>query len=201
MQRKPMAVDAVLRAYVVGLALGDGNLSNPNGRCTRLRITCDLKYPFLVDKIQAALQRLFPKSVVSIVSTPQRAVNVSCYSNSLELLLGWSARGGSKLNQGVRIPSWVYTNREYEIACLRGLIETDGSVYTDRGYQMVMFVSVIEGLARDCFRLFQDLGFLPRFYTLKNLHSTYGYDYKRLYHVRLAKDTARFLALVQPDKR
>ncbi len=128
-------------------------------------------------------------------------MNVSCYSNNLESLLGWTARGGSKFDQLVRVPAWVYTDRENQIACLRGLIETDDSVYTDRGYQMVMFVSIIEGLAQDCLRLFQDLGFAPRCYTLKNLHSKYGYDYKTLYHVRLATDTAHFLALVQPDKR
>ena len=39
--------DKGLQAYVIGLALGDGNLSNPNGKATRLRITCDKKYPFL----------------------------------------------------------------------------------------------------------------------------------------------------------
>jgi len=37
--------DKKLHAYIVGLALGDGNLSNPNGRAVRLRITCDKKYP------------------------------------------------------------------------------------------------------------------------------------------------------------
>jgi len=44
-----------LLAYVVGVALGDGNLSNPNGRATRLRITCDAKYPRLARKIARSL--------------------------------------------------------------------------------------------------------------------------------------------------
>ena len=42
--------DPVLRAYVIGLAIGDGGLSNPNGRAVRLRITCDIKYPLLIEK-------------------------------------------------------------------------------------------------------------------------------------------------------
>jgi hypothetical protein len=32
-------------AYLKEIALGDGNISNPNGRAFRMRITCDLKYP------------------------------------------------------------------------------------------------------------------------------------------------------------
>ena len=33
----PFNPDRDLQAYVIGLAVGDGNLSNPNGRAVRLR--------------------------------------------------------------------------------------------------------------------------------------------------------------------
>jgi hypothetical protein len=33
----PMNADTQLQAYVIGLAIGDGNLSNPSGRAVRLR--------------------------------------------------------------------------------------------------------------------------------------------------------------------
>ena len=42
-------------AYIIGVALGDGNLSNPNGRAVRLRITCDIKYPKIISEIQKKL--------------------------------------------------------------------------------------------------------------------------------------------------
>lgn len=197
---KPMTDDPIVRAYVVGVALGDGNLSNPNGRCTRLRITCDLKYPKLIEKIRVNLQQLFPFSAVSVHPTPQNAVNVSCYSNQLESLLEWKASGGSKFDQAVRVPSWIRENSDYQIPCIRGLVETDGCIYVDRGYCMVQFVSIIENLAVDYFAMLQNLGFAPRFYTLGNLHSKYGYNYQTLYHIRLAKDTARFIDLIKPEK-
>lgn len=38
-------------SYIVGVALGDGNLSNPNGRALRLRITCDEKYPGIANEM------------------------------------------------------------------------------------------------------------------------------------------------------
>ena len=40
-----------LQAYVIGLAIGDGDLSNPNGRAVRLRITCGSQYPALIAKV------------------------------------------------------------------------------------------------------------------------------------------------------
>ena len=43
-------------AYIIGVALGDGNLSNPNGRAIRLRISCDTRYPFIIESIKEALK-------------------------------------------------------------------------------------------------------------------------------------------------
>ena len=54
--------DSELHAYVIGVAIGDGNLSNPNGRATRLRITCDTSYPAFTAKIRSALERLLPEN-------------------------------------------------------------------------------------------------------------------------------------------
>ena len=182
-----------LLAYVVGLALGDGNLSNPNGRATRLRITCDLKYPKLIQKIQNALAILMPKNKVSIVKRSQNYLDISCYSNKWESLLGWYANKGSKLIQNVSIPNWVKTNREYKINCLKGLMETDGSIYLDRIYRTVMFTNASCNLARDVLEIIISLGFKPRFYTASNGNNS-------IYRIRIAKNVAEFLDLVRPEK-
>ena len=62
----PLNQDKNLQAYIIGLAIGDGNLSNPNGRAVRLRITCDNKYPGLIDRIARSLQKLLPKNKVGL---------------------------------------------------------------------------------------------------------------------------------------
>src|SRR5579862_3288729 len=49
----PLNTDRQLQAYVIGVAIG--NLSNPNGRADRLRITCDFKYPAPIAKIFRSL--------------------------------------------------------------------------------------------------------------------------------------------------
>ena len=47
------------------------------------------------------------------------------------------------------VPAWIKRRHEYRVACLKGLFETDGSIYSDRGYPMAMFASASVDLAWD----------------------------------------------------
>lgn len=141
-------------AYIIGVALGDGNLSNPNGRSVRLRITCDTKYPDLIFRIQSSLQSLLPNNKVSLVHRTPQCVDISCYSKEFERILGWKADYGSKFAQKARVPAWIFTDSNYVKACLKGLIETDGSIFMDRGYTHVNFTTTIPELAEDVNKLF-----------------------------------------------
>lgn len=189
--------DRELQAYVIGLAIGDGNLSNPNGRAVRLRITCDTKYPRLVGNIFCALRLLLPDNRVSFVpGKGGKFLNISVYSNHLESLLGWKAAGGSKHRQQVCIPQWIFSDQRWSVACLRGLIESDGCIYKDRGYTGVNFSTVIPGLAHQVHIMMEQLGFQPRTYCVPQ-----GPPAKSVkYQVRLCRDVHAFLALVRPVK-
>ncbi len=179
---------------MIGVALGDGNLSNPNGRATRLRVTCDARYPHLARKIARAVRFLLPRNRVTFVSKRSNCLDVSCYSNHWEALLGWHVGGGTKIVQRVSIPSWIKERRDYAIPCLRGLLETDGSIYVDRGYPMVMFVNACESLAADVAEILVSLGFAPRTYVVTKNRG------RPIYHVRLSKHVLEFTALVRPRK-
>jgi hypothetical protein len=196
MEGKPFRNNKELLAYVIGLALGDGNLSNPNGRVVRLRISCDLKYPQLIENIKLAIKTLFPLNKVSTV--PRKGcLDVSCYSNHWPKLLGWEAKQGSKFIQNVTVPLWVFTKKEYIINCLKGLIETDGSIYYDRGYPMIMFTSIIGDLAENFDYMMRSLGFSSKMYKISKLSNP---NAQTIYHVRLSKNVKLFLDLVQPQK-
>jgi len=125
----------------------------------RLRISCDTIYPKLIDKITYSLRQLLPKNKVSIVSWTKRCLDISCLSNHWEPLLGWSAKLGSKAEQHASVPLWIKQDNDYKIHCLRGLLETDGSIYIDRGYPMVMFTATIPELARDVYEMIASLHF------------------------------------------
>jgi len=181
-------------AYVIGVALGDGNLSNSNGRATRLRVSCDTKYPTIISSIVSALQKLLPKNKVSIVERDKNYVDVSCYSNKLESFLGWKAKAGSKEKQKVTIPNWIKSNKKYIKYCLRGLFETDGSVYVDRKYKMANFVTIIPTLANDVMELIEKIGFKPNMQTLESTIK------KTKYTIRISKNTEEFIETIKLDK-
>jgi len=191
---KPIPPRSGLLAYVVGLALGDGNLS-ANGRATRLRVTCDAKYPELAARIHRALVELFPFNKVSIIPKTDRCFDISCHSQHWESLVGWRVGKGSKIDQQVSVPDWVKSKPEYVIACLKGLLETDGSIYSDRGYPMVMFASAIPLLAENVAELMSSLGFSPHIYLI-----THGRAWLPIYRVRLSKRVQEFLSIVKPLK-
>lgn len=185
-------------AYVIGLAIGDGNLSNPNGRAVRLRISCDTLYPKLIERISFAIQSLMPNNKVSLVAKKgKRCLDVSCYSNQWPLLLSW--KPGAKINQSVQIPAWIKENEIYTIACLRGLIETDGAVYLDRNYLAVIFTSIMKNVSDDVLIMIQKLGFKPKIYAVQPAPNN-GKSRKKRYNVRLTKNVEKFLQLVPIEK-
>jgi len=181
-------------AYLIGLAIGDGNLSNPNGRATRLRITCDTKYPNLIKNIVYTLEELFPNNKVSIVRKSGNCVDISCYSNKLERLLGWKADLGSKYQQKVSVPEWIMGDREFTISCLQGLFETDGSVYEDRGYTMVNFVTIIPKLSKNVLDMIVSLGFKPNLQIFKPKTG------KLKHTVRISKNAKEFIKTIPLEK-
>lgn len=63
------------------------------------------------------------------------------------------------MNQKILVPSWILKNKEYTQACLAGLFETDGSVYKDRKYLTVNFVTEIPSLAHSVGKMITSLGY------------------------------------------
>ena len=183
---KRVSADKKLHAYVVGLALGDGNLSNPNGRAIRLRITCDKKYVKLNEHIYNSLQEFLPDNKTFIIDRGT-CLDIGVHSNKLENLLGWKAQEGSKYKQKVKISDWILKDKIFIRECLRGLVQTDGSIYKDRGYLMVNIVSNIPSLAGSIVIGINKLGYKPNI----QIHE----DPKTTKHtIRISKNTTQFIS-------
>lgn len=178
--------DKNLHAYIVGLALGDGNLSNSNGRAVKLRITCDTKYKKLNNHIHNSLQRFLPDNKVGYVKRGT-SLDIYCYSNKLENLLGWKAKLGSKYKQKVKIPEWILQSVELTKECLRGLVQTDGSIYNDRGYLMVNIVSNIPSLAESIIFAISSIGYKSNVQLHDDLRT-------KKYTIRISKNTQKFVS-------
>lgn len=186
---------SIKTAYIVGVALGDGNLSNPNGRAVRLRITCDNKYPKLIIETAKTLQDIFPNNKVSLINRKDNCTDISIYTNKLELLLPWSHSSGSKYDQNVQVPQWIINDTNFSKSCLRGLIVTDGSIYKDRGYLMVNFATNIKLLADDVVNMINEIGFKP------TISSTQQPSGKPKYTVRVSKNSKEFLKEIKLNKK
>ena len=180
-------------SYLIGLAIGDGNLSNPNGRAVRLRITCDKKYPYIIKEVLKILKKIAPKNRVTLIKRKDNAVDISCYSNDWEKILGWKAKSGSKIKQKISIPLWIKNNNDYIKNCLRGLFQTDGSIYMDRNYLTVNFVTCIPTLMSDIEEMIRKIGFKP------NLQKTNESKNKK-YTLRVNKDASEFIKAIKLKK-
>lgn len=53
----------------------------------------------------------------------------------------YGLKSGDKIKQGNRIPGWIFQSEDYLKACIRGLIDTDGTVLpiTGRNYSYIWF--------------------------------------------------------------
>lgn len=186
---------SITLAYIVGVALGDGNLSCPNGRAVRLRISCDTKYPNIIKNIVTNLKNIFPNNKVSLCKhSSEHCIDVSVYSNKLNYIIPWTVGAGTKINQQAHVPTWIIENDQFSISCLRGLLQTDGSIYADRGYIMVNFTNLIKPLINDVYQMMSNLGFKPK------IQSSLQKNGNVKYVVRLAKDVNHFIDKIELTK-
>lgn len=177
-------------AYVIGVAIGDGNLSNPNGRAVRLRITCDIQYKNLIKRITHSIQKTLPNNKVSTIQRKDNCIDISCYSNKWEEVLGWRANSGSKYKQNISVPKWIKEDDRYVSQCLKGLFETDGSVYLDRGYKMVNFVTIIPQIASDVAEMIDMIGFKSNTQILESVGKR---SKKTKYTIRVTREANDFI--------
>ncbi|PIV46259.1 hypothetical protein COW09_00370 [bacterium (Candidatus Moisslbacteria) CG12_big_fil_rev_8_21_14_0_65_36_11] len=77
---------------------------------------------------------------------------------------------GNKIKQQVDIPDWIKQNKKYSIACVRGLIDTDGCVFTHRykvngkwyNYRKLSFKSHSKSLCQSVVNILEENGLNPR---------------------------------------
>lgn len=155
-------------AEFVGIVMGDGGISRWQLTIT-LHDTDDKEYGCFVAKL---IKKLFgvapsiyhyPKSSVNDIVVSRIALVKFCTEE-----LGLKA--GNKIKQQVDIPTWVKRNRKFKVACLRGLVDTDGSVFIHRykvngksySYKKLAFTSLSKPLRLSVCRILRGIGLNPR---------------------------------------
>ena len=114
-------------AEVIGILLGDGTLSNYQIGVA-LDATVDREYAHFVQKLFHSVLGEKPswserKNVIELKLSGAGLV---------EMLEDLGLRRGNKVTHQVYIPEWIFKKSEYKQACVRGLFDTDGCVFSHK---------------------------------------------------------------------
>jgi len=150
-------------AEFIGIMMGDGGISKYQVVVTLHHID-DLEYASFVANI---IEKLF-KVIPSIYHSPKDSINDIVVSRK-ELVQYLHKLGlpiGNKVKQQFDIPEWIKRNEQFSIACLRGLVDTDGSVFTHRyrvkntqyAYKKLSFTSASTPLLKSVHAILRKLG-------------------------------------------
>lgn len=120
---------SVESAEFIGIMLGDGGISDYQINITFNRET-DMEYS---KHIQKLINKLFSISASVTLYRPEKFGRIVVSGRNLvEFLKDKGLKVGNKVKNQVDIPRWIMKNKKYSIACLRGLLDTDGSFYEYR---------------------------------------------------------------------
>lgn len=159
-------------AEFIGALLGDGNICHyKKGKKVgvyQIKIAGD----YLLDKdyhtkyLKRLCKVLFKLDAKEIIMSEKHGRFLSLSSKKLvEFLIGEGFKAGDKIKNQVTIPSWIWNDRNCLRACVRGLIDTDGSIFQmskrDSNLIRISFTNYNKRLLNDTRNAFIALGFSP----------------------------------------
>lgn len=162
----PSGYSSKLAEYI-GIMLGDGGLT-PGQICITLNGEADREYILFVCQIGKELFGESPR-----IHKHKNDKGVSLYYNGVSLVHYLTTLGlkiGSKVKQQVGVPDWISSMQEYKIACLRGLMDTDGGVFLHKYkgnnkeyvYKKICFTNRSKPLLMFVSQTLEGLGFTPK---------------------------------------
>lgn len=114
-------------AEFIGIMLGDGGLSGNHQITISFNNKTDHEYAEYICKV---IRQLF---LIDFHIHKRRKSNgadiVLNSSNLVDFLISRGLKAGNKVKNQVGVPGWISKNPLYGIACIRGLIDTDGGLY------------------------------------------------------------------------
>ena len=146
---KPIKFNGVSKEFAecIGIILGDGSISR-----NRLEIVIDKRDVKLRTHIKNLFNQSFPINLHEYESKNSNAVKLYYYNKNLfNLVMRFGLKNGDKIKNQIKIPYWIKENKEFMIACLRGLMITDGCVYYSKRDKQIY-----AKFTNHCFNLLND---------------------------------------------
>lgn len=163
----------IFLAEFMGILFGDGHVGKYQTTVT-LDSKTDAEY---IDYIVEYIQKHFHITPGTRKRKDARAIEIYISSVSFSRqMVQHGMKDGNKIKKGFRIPQWIFQSNTYLKVFIRGLFDTDGSVYMDRkmvrgkpyAYSGIAITSASPDLRNDIVRAFKQLGFSPTCTTKQN---------------------------------
>lgn len=164
-------------AEFIGIMLGDGGMTGYQVKISFNKVL-DAEY---ADYVARLLTNLFGVIPGRVIDKEDNAMDlVVSRAELVEALESFGLKRGHKIRNQVDVPDWIWPRSEYRVACLRGLMDTDGCVFYHRyrvngkmyGYIKLCFTSYCRPLLNSAKKLFESLSLFP---------TVHRYDGHRLY--------------------
>ncbi len=173
-------------AEFIGIMLGDGNMNS-----NAVTISFDKRNKFYIKYVSMLCNRIFSVNFKMRDHKTKNTGYLYFYSKSLvKNLIELGLKEGNKTKNKVRIPKWIRRNREYSKRCIKGLVDTDGSIYfckRDKNYY-IGFTNCSEPLLKDFRYLTNNLGY----------HFANGNKFNLCLYRKL--EVVRFINNIKPTK-
>lgn len=116
-------------AELIGIVLGDGHLTENFHHCLCITFCEDEEQ--LISRTETLCQSTIGMPPKKYELKDSRAIQLKVHSKELvKRLTELGLQTGDKVENQVEIPSWIKDKEEYQKRCLRGLVDTDGCIYT-----------------------------------------------------------------------
>lgn len=192
-------------AELIGIVLGDGNvyeyvkgkgIANYSIRIAGDAVK-DLEYHTFIFRL--CLQLFNYKSRLYFHSTRREIISHIYGKKYVELFKTQGILPGNKIKNKSTIPLWIFENEDYLKACIRGLIDTDGSIYRMGKWNQMCFKKHNLTLLEDFRRGLLILGYTPSKITLNKVYISKRREIQR-YHEEIGfnnpKHEHRYLKFV-----
>lgn len=172
-------------AEFFGIMMGDGGMNQRQISITLHNID-DLEYSYFARKLIKKLFNIEP----SISHREKLSVNVLVISRSglVKYLHSLGLVIGNKIKQEVDIPQWIKNDNRFSKACIRGLVDTDGCIFTHKykvnnkwySYKKIDFTSASTPLRESVSGVLKDLGMTSSEYR-RNVRLNSKHDVERYF--------------------
>lgn len=180
-------------AELMGIIIGDGNIWVRKGGYYYLTITGDANKDedYLSNYVRELFRSLFGKEMQVHKNKNNNGMYVKIGNKDIIFTLNhFGFPSGDKKENNIIIPIWIMKNEEYLKNCIRGMIDTDGSVVFLKGreYPYIWFSSNIPNIRRDFSSAMKILGFDTSKWNIRENHAADCYIAKKEHVVRFLKE-------------